>query len=187
MPPPRSSPLHSAKDQAVMAPPSPATSGPSSIPALDVELSSPTRLTSHHQSDLVSATSPPPPPHRIEQLSAPDYPHSLPHVKCGGRVVRRTEVLDPQQPRGRRRARSPARETTAHETPGDPPDHAPPPSPDASSPPSFGPSPVGGHSRPSTWSNASTISCRFSETVSSALRSAGTECSAIARPSSSTA
>ena len=99
-PPPRSNPLRTAKDQAVMAPLSPATSDPSSTPALDAALSSLTHLSLLRQLDSVPAITPPPPPTRIESLNAPDYPHSLPRVICGGRVVRRSEAFDPQQPRG---------------------------------------------------------------------------------------
>src|SRR5262249_47981815 len=160
---------------------SPATSDPSSILDLDVKLSSPTHLTPHQPPDLVPATSPPLPPNMIDQLNAPDYPHSLPRQIRGGRVVRRTEALDSQQPRGLRRAGSPSSETTTHQTP----DHGSSPSSTPSST-SLPASSIGtGHWRPSRSRSASTISCRPSDTSSSALCSARTECSAMARPSPS--
>jgi hypothetical protein len=87
-----------------MAPPSPATSDPSSTQAQDVKPWSLTHPFPLYLPALVPATGPPPPPNKIDKPNAADYPHSLPHVICGGRVVSCTEALDPQQIRGRRRA-----------------------------------------------------------------------------------
>ena len=65
-PTPTLSPSPTARAQVVTAPPLPATSDPSSIPARDAAPLSPTDLTPFRQPSLEPAIGPPPPPNRIE-------------------------------------------------------------------------------------------------------------------------
>ncbi len=78
-PPPRSTPSNTATHPTDTAPPSPATSVPRSTPVQDEVLDSPryrlTTTSTYPETDLVLASTPPPPSLPLIQRSAHDYPN----------------------------------------------------------------------------------------------------------------